>query len=199
MNKQDFLAQLRRGLHGLPQKDIEERVSFYGEMIDDRMEEGLSEADAVAEIGNVGEMISQILADTPLTRLVKEKIRPKRPVKPWIIVLLILGFPLWFPLLISVIAIILAAYIVVWSVIISLWAAEASITIGTLGGVASAVYFVIRGRALTALAMLAAVLLCTGMAIFIFFTCLAVTKGVICLTKRAAVGLKHMLVGKETV
>ena len=39
MTKQEFLAELRRGLSGLPQNDIEERLNFYSEMIDDRMEE----------------------------------------------------------------------------------------------------------------------------------------------------------------
>ena len=197
MNKQEFLAQLRRGLRGLPQEDIEERLTFYGEMIDDRVEDGLSEAEAVAEIGNVGEIVSQIPADTPLTSLVKEKIRPKSPIKPWVIALLILGFPLWFPILISVISIILAAYIVVWSVIISLWAIFISVIAGALSGVVLAIYFVICGKALTALAILAVALLCAGTAILMFFGCLAVTKGVIWLTKKAAVGLKHMLVGKE--
>ena len=48
MNKQEFLSQLRKGLAGLPQNDIEERLAFYGEMIDDRIEEGLSEEEAVS-------------------------------------------------------------------------------------------------------------------------------------------------------
>ena len=42
MNKQEFLAHLRKGLSGLPQNDIEKRLNFYGEMLEDRMEEGLS-------------------------------------------------------------------------------------------------------------------------------------------------------------
>ena len=46
MNKQEFLNQLRSGLNGLPHEEIEERVMFYSEMIDDRVEEGLSEEDA---------------------------------------------------------------------------------------------------------------------------------------------------------
>ena len=48
MTKQAFLAALGERLVGLPQKDIEERLTFYSEMIDDRMEEGLSEEEAVA-------------------------------------------------------------------------------------------------------------------------------------------------------
>ncbi len=198
MNKQEFLEQLRQGLRGLPWEDIEERLTFYSEMIDDRMEEGLSETEAVAEIGDVREIISQIRADVPLTKIVKEKIKPKSPVKPWVIVLLIIGFPLWFPILIAAIAIILAVYIVFWSVIISLWAVFASFIAGAFSGVYSAVYFLICGKAVTVLSMLAVGLLCAGLAIFMFFACLAATKGVIWLTKKAAIGLKHMLIGKET-
>ncbi len=199
MSKQEFLDRLRRGLNGLPQEDIEERLNFYGEMIDDRMEEGLSEDEAVAEIGNVWEIISQILAETPLTKIVKEKIRPKSPVKPWVILLLILGFPLWFPLLIAVIAIVLVLYIVIWSAVIVLWAIFVSLVAVALGGVVSAAYNLAIGRALSALSVLAIGILCAGSAILIFFASLAAVKGVIWLTKKAAVGLKHMLVGKERV
>ena len=45
MNKQEFLTRLRLGLAGLPQEEIAERVSFYHEMIDDRVEDGLTEED----------------------------------------------------------------------------------------------------------------------------------------------------------
>ena len=198
MNKQEFLEQLRRGLSGLPQEDIEERLNFYGEMIDDRIEEGLSEPEAVAAIGTVGDVVSQILAETPLTKIVKEKIRPKSRIKPWMIVLLILGSLLLFPIMPAVIAIVLSVYIVVWSVIISLWAIFVSLIASALGGAVSAVYFAVSGRGLSALAALAVGSLCAGLAIVMFFVCLAATKGVVWLTKKFAVGLKYMLVGKET-
>ncbi len=197
MTKQEFLERLRRGLQGLPQEDIEERLTFYSEMIDDRMEEGLSEEEAVAEIGNVWEIISQILADTPLTKLVKEKIRPKSPVKPWVIVLLILGFPLWFPLLVAIVAIVLSVYVAVLAVMITLWAAVVVTAASALWGIISAAYFLTIGKGLSALSTLAVGFLCAGLAIFMFFACLAATKGIFWLTKKAAVGLKHMFVGKE--
>ena len=50
MSKQEFLDQLRARLSGLPRQDVIERLNFYSEMIDDRMEEGLSEEDAKAMI-----------------------------------------------------------------------------------------------------------------------------------------------------
>ena len=78
MNKREFLAQLKKALSGLPQEDINERLTFYSEMIDDQMEEGLSEADAVAAVGAVNEIAAQAVADTPLVKIAKERIKPAR-------------------------------------------------------------------------------------------------------------------------
>ena len=60
MTKQEFLSRLREGLSGLPEDDIAERLTFYGEMIDDRIEDGLSEEEAVAEVGSVDDIAAQI-------------------------------------------------------------------------------------------------------------------------------------------
>lgn len=199
MHKQEFLAQLRKGLSGLPQDDIEERLTFYSEMIDDRIEEGLSESEAVRAIGTVNDVVAQILADTPLTKIVKEKVKPNRGLKAWEIVLLVLGSPIWFSLLIAAFAVILSAYIVLWSVIISLWSIEASLAACSLGGMVSAVIFALQGNGLTGLAMLSAGIGCTGLSIFLFFGCKAVTKGIVLLTKKMAFGIKTLFVGKETV
>ena len=58
MDKAQFLDELKKRLAGLPQSDLEERLQFYGEMIDDRVEDGLTEAEAVAGIGSVDEIVS---------------------------------------------------------------------------------------------------------------------------------------------
>ncbi len=195
MNKRDFLARLRNGLSGMPQDDIEERLIFYSEMIDDRMEEGLSEAEAVKSIGTVDDVVSQILTDTPITSLVKEKVKPGRSMRSWEIVLLVLGFPVWFPLLIAAVAVILAVYIVVWSAVISLWAVEVSFWAGTLGGVISA--FAVQGNGIREIVMFSIGLCCAGLSIYLFFGCKAVTKGTLKLTKWAALWFKSLFVGKE--
>lgn len=76
MSKQEFLEPLRRGLSGLPREDIEERLKFYSEMLEDRMEEGLSEEEAVSAAGSVDEIVAQAVADIPLAKIAKERIRP---------------------------------------------------------------------------------------------------------------------------
>ena len=199
MNKQEYLDCLRKGLFGLPQEEIEERLTFYSEMIDDRMEEGLSEMEAVSAIGTVDAVMSQVLADTPLTKLVKEKAKPKRTLRAWEIVLLVLGSPIWLSLFLAAFIIILAASIVVWSVVITLWSIEASFVACSLGGIVSAVIFAFQGNGLTGLAMLGAGIICAGLSIFTFYGCKSATKGILLLTKKMALGIKSLFVGKEAV
>lgn len=197
MNKQEFLEELRKGLSGLPQGDIEERLSFYSEMIDDRMEEGLSESEAVSAIGSVKDVVFQILSEMPLTKLVKEKVTPNRSLKVWEIVLLALGSPIWLSLLLAAVAIVLAVYIVIWSVIITLWSVEAVFVACFLGGLASAIVFMFQGHTLTAVGMLGMGMCCAGLAVFLVFGCRAATKGTFFLTKKIALGVKSLFVGKE--
>ncbi len=197
MTKQAFLDELRKGLAGLPQEDIEERITFYGEIIDDSIEEGLSEEEAVARCGSVEEIVSQTLADIPLTKLVKEKVKPNRALKAWEIVLIILGFPVWFPLLIAAVSVIFAFYITFWSLIITLWAAELAIAVGALALIAAAALFTVQGHAPTGLAALGAGLLAAGLSVFLFFGCRAATKGILLLTKKVALGVKSLFIKKE--
>lgn len=197
MNKQEFLSALRNTLSALPQKDIEERITFYGEMIDDRMEEGINEEDAVAEIGTVDEIKTQIVAEIPLEKLLKETVKPKRALRAWEIVLIALGFPVWFPLLIAAGAIILSLYIVVWALILSLWAIEVALWISVIGGIAVTIVFFVHGNFIPALMMLGTAFLLAGLSIFMFFGCVGASKGILKLPKKASIAVKSMFIRKE--
>lgn len=197
MRKQEFLDELRKGLSGLPRSDMEERLTFYGEMIDDRMEDGLTEDEAVAGIGTVNEVVSQIAAEIPLSKLVKERVRPKRALRVWEIVLLALGSPIWFPLLIAALSVFLAVYVVIWSVVVSLWAVEASLAGCALGGTVSGAVSMFRGGGPAWLALLGAGILCAGASIFLFFGCKETTRGIFLLTKKLVLGVKSLFLGKE--
>ena len=39
MNKNDFIAELRKELNGLPDSDIQRSIDFYTEMIEDKIED----------------------------------------------------------------------------------------------------------------------------------------------------------------
>ena len=197
MNKQEFLARLREGLSGLPPEDAEGRLSFYSEMLDDRMEEGLSEEEAVAGLGSIDDIVSQTIADIPLPRLVKERIKPKRRLRTWEIVLLIAGAPVWLPLLIAAIAVLLSVYVTIWSLLNAVQAAEISLIAGVLScAVMSVVYFGV-GYGAQALVVISAGLVLAGLSIFLFFGCKAAAVGTVRLTKKFALWIKSWFVRKE--
>lgn len=197
MRKQEFLAQLRKGLSGLPQDDIQERLAFYAEMIDDRMEEGFSEEEAVSAVGSVEDIVFQAVADTPLAKIAKEKIKPKRRLKAWEILLLALGSPIWLSLLIAAFAVMVSLYVVLWSVIISLWAVFVSLAACGAGGLVAGVALVVGVEGPVGVAMLAAAIVCVGLSIFAFFGCKAATKGIWILTKKTAIWIKKCMINRE--
>ncbi|MGI6260230.1 MAG: DUF1700 domain-containing protein [Acutalibacteraceae bacterium] len=197
MSKQEFLAQLRKRLSGSPQDDIEERLTFYSEMIEDRIEEGLSEEEAISAVGSIDEIVAQVVADIPLTKIAKERIKAKRRLKAWEIVLLALGSPIWLSLGIASVAVILSLYVSLWSVIISLWAVFGCLIGCSFGGMVAGIAFACNGNVLTGVAMIGAGIVCAGLSIFMFYGCKAATKGILVLTKKLAVWIKNCFIKKE--
>lgn len=197
MGKQEFLAQLRKGLSGLPQDDMEECLTFYSEMLEDRIEEGLSEEEAVSAAGSVNEIVAQVVADIPLAKIAKEKIRPKRHLKAWETVLLALGSPIWLSLGIAAASVILALYASFWSVIVSLWAVFASLAVYAVMSIPMCVVFFTVGRGAPGLGILAAGIVCAGLSIFMFFGCRETTKGILILTKKITIRIKNCFIRKE--
>ncbi len=190
MTKQAFLDALRAKLAGIPQDEIEEQLSFYAEMIDDRIEDGVPEEDAVAGVGDVDEIAAQILAEIPLTVRVVEKVRPKRKPEGWEVALLILGFPVWLPLLIAAAAVAFSLYVVLWSLVISLFAVDLAFAATAVAGIPLFALYVSRGNPAGAVFMVGTALVCAGLAILLFYASVAAAKGVIALTKRIFVGNK---------
>ena len=199
MTKQEFLASLREGLRGLPPADIEERIAFYDEMFDDRMEEGLTEEEALAELGSVESVIAQIAAETPLVKLVKEKVRRerKRSGKGLTTVLLALGSPIWVSLLIAAFAVALSLTAAAWSVVVSLYAAALSLAVGGVAFVAFSVVYILRGNIPGAAFAVGAGLAAVGLGLLLFPACNALVKGLVKGMKKLMLGFKSLLMGKK--
>ena len=197
MKKQEFLAALRARLSDLPIADAEERLLFYSESIDDRMEDGLAEEEAVTAIGSADEIVEQILAEIPLARLVKEKVRPRRRLQGWEILLLAIGAPIWLSLAVSALAVILSLYAALWAVVISLWAVFASLAACAFGGLAVGIGLAVGGYTFTGLTLLSAGLVCTGLSILCFLACGGATKGTAILAKKLVLGMKFAFIRKE--
>ena len=195
MTKNEFLSLLRSKLQGLPPADIDERVSFYEEMIDDRIDEGESEENAVAEIGNVDDIVMDIAKDTPLVKLVKEKIKPKRRIKAWEIVLLAAGFPIWLPLAIVALVLIFVFILLVWVMVIVTYSIEIAFAGSSIAGaITFAAYFMHGELNWTALG---ASVMCAGAAFLFVFACIGATKGSVNLSKRIITGIKMLFFKKK--
>ena len=194
MTKQEFLSQLRDGLKGLPEQDIDERISFYSEMIDDRIDEGKSEQEAINEIGSVEHVVEEIAQETSLVTLVKERITPKRKMKAWEIVLLVVGFPLWFPLVLTAAILALVFYLLIWVFVIVVYAVELSLVVCVFGGIIIFFAYLFGGE--FNLIPLAASIMSSGGAILLFFGCVGATKGTLKLSKKIITKIKKAFMGK---
>ena len=63
MNKEQFLNHLAQRLNHLPEQDLFRLTEFFSETIDDRIEDGMSEEQAVAALGDPEQIIREILQE----------------------------------------------------------------------------------------------------------------------------------------
>ncbi len=196
MNKTEFLLSLEKKLVALPRKEIEVTQGFYAEMIDDRIEDGMCEEDAVAAIGDIDTIVQNTLLELPLPTLMKAKIQPKAGLKLWEIVLMVLGFPLWFPLVLAFFIVILAVYVSVWAVIISLYASVAAFVLSGVAGIFSLLF----AQSFPAgLLMFGFSLICIGIGVLAFFGVTKLSIWLISLTSRFIRWVKSLFIKKEVV
>ncbi len=196
MNKSDFLAALRERLNGVPEEDINKSLDFYGEMIDDRVEDGMSEEEAVGALGSMEEIINQILSEVSLPKLVKEKVKPKQALKAWEVVLLVLGAPVWVPIILALCSVVLSCYLVVWVMIISLYALDLSVAFSGLAMVVTAFVALVQGQFAVFGMMFGCGLMAVGLSILLFFGFNLVTKGILWLSKKILIGIKGLFIKK---
>jgi uncharacterized membrane protein len=197
VNKSEFLLELAQKLSQLPWEEVEDRWAYYNEMIDDRMEEGLTEEQAVAELGSVDEIVDQIVSDVPLSKLVLNRAKHKRNMGPLTITLLILGFPVWLPLLISLFAVVLSLWVVLWSVIISLYAVGVALVGSAVGGILAALALFVSGQSLQGTFLFGCGIACAGLSILMILGCNQAARGAVKASKGLLLGLKYLLVGRR--
>ena len=91
MTKREYLEKLARGLRPLPKEERRRQLDYYEEMLSDRMDEGLDEADAVAAMDP---------PETVIDRVLREYVASGRPLRRHHVGLWIgLGVALMFVLL----------------------------------------------------------------------------------------------------
>ena len=197
MNKLDFLFALEKKLQPLPDQERKQALEYYFEIIDDRMDCGMTEDEAVAACGDVDEIAEQIILDTPMTKLVKQKNKSRRRMHTWEIVLLVLGFPVWFSLAVAVFCVLLAVSACLWVVVICLWAVGVALSACAICVPAAAVILAVQGQYFPALFCLGCSLVLAGVAILFILAGIWTGKGVAKLHKLTFRGIKRCFIRKE--
>lgn len=204
MDKYDFLMALSEKLQSLPEADRQRSLDYYAEIIDDRMEEGLSEEEAVAAIGNVDDIARTILSEAPVAPPAPKE---SRRLQWWEITLLILGSPIWISLLIAAAAVVFAVciglisvafavWISLWSTVISLYATAVALGFAALGCIIGSFFMVFYGTGELLIAWGAA-LICASLAILLFLLSNLAAKGMVALTKLTWAGIRRIFKRKE--
>lgn len=176
MTKYEFVTTLTHRLSHLPREAVEERVNFYIESIEDRIEDGVPEEEAVAAVGSPEEIAAQIMGELPRPAFEVPRKEQKRRPSAVETVLLILGAPIWLSLLIAAFAVVLSVYISLWAVIISLWAIFASFVGCAFGGIVGGAFLAFTNGA-SGVFLIGAGLFCAGASVLLFHGCKAATKG----------------------
>ena len=207
MNKQEFIKKLKEMLSDLPEKEINDRIDFYSEMIDDRIEDGLTEEQAIKDIGTVEDVAKQIIDEIPLFKIIKHKLKSKNKTKNtaqkrkrswWEITLLAVGSPIWLSLLISFFAVIFSLYVSLWAVIISLFAVDLSLLLSGLA-IIPGVLFIFTESLSVGLLIIAGGIMCVGISILFFYVCKYTAKFTIFITKKLARLIKNSFVRREQI
>lgn len=196
MNKSELLNELSQRLSGIPQSEAEKTINYYSEMIDDRIEDGESEEDAVKAVGDIDEIVRNAMSQVPLTGLVKQSVKRNFRLSVPVIILLILGSPIWLSLLIALFAVIFAVYVTIAAVIISLFAVVAAFVVsGIVSVIASP--FLIPVSLYTSAMYFSCGLVILGLSIFAFYVAVILSKYIIRFTKFVIIKIKSLFIRKE--
>lgn len=165
MTKSEYLKKLKRALRPIERAEREKSLAYFSEVIDDRIEEGITEEAAVAELESVSAAAERIISEAKAQGQIKQK----RSI--WEIVLIVLGFPLWFPFLLTLAIIVLTVYGLVWIIIGALFLISAALVVGGVSGIFALMAFFTENIN-TAFAGFGAGLICAGIGIALFIPAL---------------------------
>ena len=194
MTRQEFITSLREKLLNLPRKDTDERIGFYEEMIDDKIEEGMSEEEAIASVGTIDSIYAQMLEEIPFIEIIREKIKQKKRANGGKIALIISTFPIWLSLLAVAFAIYVSLIAAIWSIVVSFWAVFVSFAASTPIGVIVGLFNAFSGNVLFGLALIFSGIILAGLTILTFYGCRYTTKWSAVLTKKTFLGIKKIFV-----
>lgn len=165
MNRQEYLEALRKALSDMPYSEVEKSVMYCSEIIDDKIEDGMTEQQAVDSMDDISSAARQIKLDQSMGTLIAA--RANSAGKKLSTAAIIVGAPLWAAFAAIVFAAVITMYAVLWAIDIALWAVFAAFAaVGAFGPLIAAYMFTVDAR--SGCVILAGSLVSAGLAIFMF-------------------------------
>ncbi len=198
MRKREFLYELDARLAMLPEEDRAKSIEYYSEIIDDKMEEGISEENAVAYLGNINDIVAQIVSETPLPKLIKTRLKPKDSLKIWEIALFVFGFiVIGIPIIAALFAVAVALYASLWAVALILLVTPIALAGSGILGIIGFFPLIFTANAANAFLTLAAGLISLGLVIPFFYIAKYSCLAVILINKGIILAIKKSFIKKE--
>ena len=196
MTKREFLDILRRGLRQLPPEEVQKRLAYYEELLNDMTEDGMTEQEATAKLGDPAALACEILQEQPMATLVKSRMKPQSGWTAAGIAAVVIGSPIWLSILLAVLVVALSVYVVIGALVVSLFAVVLGIAVGGVALVFGAFFAAGLGFPMALLAF-AGGLIALGLGILCFFGAWAAAKGLFRLTRAIIRGIKSPFIRKE--
>ena len=201
MLREEYLSNLKEKLAANEIQGIDSMLEFYDEAISDRMEDGMSEEDAVAAMEDADAIVKSALLDKPIAALLVNSARKKHQEAnekgqgALFVVLAIVGFPIWFPLLVAFFAILFSIYIAMWAIVVSIYAVELAFAITAVASFFACFTFLMGQIPFaTAIALLGCALVFAGLAILLWKPVVIITKWMIKIIKEVFRSIKKIFV-----
>lgn len=194
MTKEEFLTSLNKKLVSakVSKGERESSRAFYDEAISDRVESGLSEAMAIGQMGDTGDIVDRIVAEIPpVPRAIA---RADTGSKTLNIILLVILSPIWAPLALALACCVLAVYVSIWATVAALWACVVALLLCGPLGIVIFVLGIADQASVSGLWSLGAGMAACGLGIFAFFGTRRLTAQLMKLTARFARWVGHFFV-----
>lgn len=128
MTEKEYLKELKRNLSALKRSDRNSLIEFYKEMIEDKIENGKTEREAIAELEPADAVAKRTLAEYGID---EEELNKRKKINGMTLALVIIGSPLWISLAIAALAVVLAVAISILAIIISIASACIGVTLSS--------------------------------------------------------------------
>lgn len=117
MNKETYLDALETELKQYEITDYMRYIEYYRELIEDSIEDGKTELEALDNLGDAQSVVKRILSEQRDLFIKK----PKGKLHPGVLILLVLGSPLWLSLLVALMCVLFAIFIIILIAYFILW------------------------------------------------------------------------------